>query len=151
MPNGKQSLRLWLRLLTCSNMVEREVRTRLRHDFAATLPRFDMMAALDRAKHSPTMGELSDNLMVSNGNVTGVADRLVKDGLIKRTLSSSDGRSYRAKLTKRGQNTFTPMADQHETWIEDMLSGLNSEEQEKLMRLLNKLKTSLDKKGRDAA
>ena len=84
MSDNKDSLRLWLRLLTCSTMIEREVRARLRQEFGITLPRFDMMAALDRAPEAEglSMGELSRHLMVSNGNVTGVAGRLVKEKLV---------------------------------------------------------------------
>ena len=83
--DGKSRLRLWLRLLTCSGLVERTVRRRLRQEFAATLPRFDLMAALERAPAGLTMGELSQRLKVSNGNVTGVVERLVREGQVERT------------------------------------------------------------------
>jgi len=82
--DSKQRLRLWLKMLGCTNLVEREVRTRLRRQFNVTLPRFDLMAALERHPGGLTMGALSKHLMVSNGNVTGVVDRLVKDGLVRR-------------------------------------------------------------------
>ena len=151
MANGKASLRLWLRLLTCTNFIEREVRARLRRDFSVTLPRFDMMAALERAPDGLSMGELSERLMVSNGNVTGVAERLVQEGLAKRWSPPADRRSSRIALTTHGQKTFAAMAKQHQGWIEEMMSGLNAKERETLMTLLAKVKTSLDTKGRDAA
>ncbi len=151
MANGKASLRLWLRLLTCTNFIEREVRARLRRDFSVTLPRFDMMAALERAPDGLSMGELSERLMVSNGNVTGVAERLVQEGLAKRWSPPADRRSSRIALTAHGQKTFAAMAKQHQDWIGEMMSGLNAKERETLMTLLAKVKTSLDTKGRDAA
>lgn len=151
MPNGKASLRLWLRLLTCSNMVEREVRARFRRNFDVTLPRFDMMAALERAPDGLSMGELSERLMVSNGNVTGVANRLVDEGLAERWSPPADRRSNRIALTAHGRQEFTAMAKQHQGWIDEMLSGLDAAEREALMALLAKVKTSLDETGRDAA
>lgn len=153
MTNGKASLRLWLRLLTCSTMIEREVRTRLRRDFDATLPRFDMMAALDRTPDGLSMGELSRRLMVSNGNVTGVADRLARDGLVRRWSPPADRRSSRLALTARGRKEFTVMAKAHQGWIAEMLADLDEKERDAMMALLAKVKLSIgsEDEGRDAA
>ena len=153
MADAKESLRLWLGLLTCSSMVEREVRTRLRREFGATLPRFDMMAALERAPDGLSMGELSRRLMVSNGNVTGVAERLARKGLARRWSPPADRRSSRLALTARGRREFTAMAKAHQGWIEEMLAGLDAEEREALMALLAKVKLSIGGRGegRDAA
>lgn len=151
MANGKASLRLWLQLLTCTNFIERDVRTRLRQDFSVTLPRFDMMAALERAPDGLSMGELSERLMVSNGNVTGVAERLVQEGLAKRWSPPADRRSSHIALTVHGQREFAAMAKQHQGWIEKIMSDLNAKERETLMMLLTKVKTSIDTEGRDAA
>ena len=153
MAEGKDSLRLWLRLLTCSTMIEREVRARLRSQFGATLPRFDMMAALEREPDGLNMGELSRRLMVSNGNVTGVADRLAREGLVKRWSPPDDRRSSRLALTARGRKEFTAMAKAHQGWIEEMLAGFNAAERDALMALLAKLKQSIgsESEGRDAA
>ncbi|HJN60139.1 MAG TPA: MarR family transcriptional regulator [Alphaproteobacteria bacterium] len=153
MADARESLRLWLGLLTCSSMVEREVRTRLRREFGATLPRFDMMAALERAPDGLSMGELSRRLMVSNGNVTGVAERLAREGLARRWSPPADRRSSRLALTARGRREFTAMAKAHQGWIEEMLAGLDAEEREALMALLAKVKLSIGGRGegRDAA
>jgi len=151
MASGKESLRLWLRLLTCSNMVEREVRARFRRDFSVTLPRFDMMAALERAPDGLSMGELSERLMVSNGNVTGVANRLVDEGLAERWSPPADRRSNRIALTAHCRKEFAALAKQHHGWIEELLSGISATERDALMALLAKVKTSLDEQGRDAA
>jgi DNA-binding MarR family transcriptional regulator len=134
-------------------MVEREVRTRLRREFGATLPRFDMMAALERAPDGLSMGELSRRLMVSNGNVTGVAERLAREGLARRWSPPADRRSSRLALTARGRREFTAMAKAHQGWIEEMLAGLDAEEREALMALLAKVKLSIGGRGegRDAA
>ena len=150
---GKDSLRLWLRLLACSTMIEREVRARLRNKFNATLPRFDMMAALDRANGGLSMGELSRRLMVSNGNVTGVADRLAREGLVKRWSPPADRRSSRLALTARGRKEFSSMAKAHQGWIEEMMAGLNTTERDALIALLARVKLSIGSKdgGRDAA
>ena len=88
----KDELRLWLRLFTCKEVIETEVRRRLRDSFEVTLPRFDLLAQLDRAPKGMTLGELSQRMMVSNGNVTGLVDRLVEQGLINRRPSPKDRR-----------------------------------------------------------
>ena len=138
----KPELRLWLRLLTCTNVVEGEIRRRLRRDFATTLPRFDLLAQLDRSSSGLTMTELSNRMMVSNGNLTGLADRLVADGLVKRHPDPTDGRSTRLKLTAQGKLRFDAMSPAHEGWVNHMLDGLDEEEIQHLHDLLGKLKSS---------
>jgi DNA-binding MarR family transcriptional regulator len=150
----KASLRLWLRLLTCATMIEREVRARLRRQFDVTLPRFDMMAALERADADGlSMGELSRRLMVSNGNVTGVAERLVQEGLARRWSPPADKRSSRLALSDKGRKHFAAMARAHKSWIDELLNDLSAAEREALMGLLAKIKLSVgdDGEGRDAA
>lgn len=136
-------LRLWLRMLTCTTMIEGEVRTRLRDAFDVTLPRFDLMAALDRAPEGLAMGELSRRLMVSNGNVTGVVDRLVAEGLVVREPSPHDRRSAVVRLTAAGRRQFRAMAAAHEGWIADMFAGLAPADVAALMDLLGRAKASL--------
>ena len=141
----KSRLRLWLRLRTCSGLVERAVRRMLRQEFAATLPRFDLMAALDRGP--ATMGELSQRLKVSNGNVTGVVERLVQDGLVERTALPTDRRSYRVALTAEGRAAFAAMAARHAGWIDRLLGGLSDGEVEQLMALLARLRHGVEATG----
>lgn len=134
-------------------MIEREVRARLRREFDATLPRFDMMAALERAPDGLNMGELSRRLMVSNGNVTGVADRLAREGLVRRWSPPADRRSSRLALTARGRKEFAAMAKAHQNWIGELMTGLSANERDTLMTLLAKVKLSIgaEGEGRDAA
>ena len=142
--DGKTRLRLWLRLLTCSGLVERTVRRRLRQEFAATLPRFDLMAALERAPDGLTMGELSQRLKVSNGNVTGVVERLVREGQVERTALPTDRRIYRVALTAAGRTAFAAMAARHAGWIDRLLGGLSDGEIEQLMALLARLRHGVE-------
>ena len=135
-----QSLRLWLRLLTCTQLIERDVRGRLRRHFDTTLPRFDLMAQLERAPHGLRMNELSKRLMVSGGNVTGITDQLVIEGLVERIDEPGDRRVYRIRLTKKGRAQFADMARAHEGWIVDAFAGLNEREVAALHRLLGKVK-----------
>jgi DNA-binding MarR family transcriptional regulator len=127
-PNGKshsaiskERLRLWLRLLRASRGIENELRERLRVEFNITLPQFDVLAALARHPTSITMTELSRELMVSNGNVTGIVQRLVDDGLIERTSVPGDRRAFYVSLTKTGAGAFARMAAQHEQWVDALL------------------------------
>lgn len=143
-PDGKRALRLWLRLLTCSSTIERRIAQRLRDEFDTTLPRFDLLAALDRAgDQGLTMGEAAGMLMVSNGNVTGLAARLKTDGLIE-ALPGPDRRVQRIRLTPVGRARFAAMAAAHERWIEDLLAGLTDAETTDLTHLLERAKRSLN-------
>jgi len=138
----KPELRLWLRLLTCTNLVEGEIRRRLRQDFSTTLPRFDLLAQLDRRPGGLTLTELSNRMMVSNGNLTGLVERLVTDGLVERRPDPNDGRSRRVALTPAGKAHFDHMTPAHETWVNEMLDGLNDDDVQILHELLGKLKYS---------
>lgn len=142
-PDGKRSLRLWLRMLTCTTTIEQTISQRLRDEFGSTLPRFDMLSALDRAgKTGLTMGEAAGMLMVSNGNVTGLAARLKTDGLIE-TVAGADRRVQRVRLTPLGQSRFSVMASAHERWIEALFADLTENEADDLTRLLERTKRSL--------
>jgi DNA-binding MarR family transcriptional regulator len=137
------SLRLWLRLFTCTLLIEKRIRTQLRERFATTLPRFDLMAQLERHPDGLRMGELSQRLMVTGGNVTGLVDQLVAEGLVTRTPTARDRRALVVKLTARGKEAFDAMADEHERWIEAMFGGLAPSERMRLQELLGGLKRSL--------
>jgi len=148
----KNELRLWLRLFACKTLIEGEIRRRLRDNFDMTLPRFDLMAQLDRAPAGMKLGELSQRLMVSNGNITGLVDRLVEQGLIERQAAPNDRRAQLVKLTTEGRRSFRSMAAAHENWIAAVFADLSSSEIEGLMRLLAKAKSSVRKavrRGKD--
>ncbi|MEZ5872925.1 MAG: MarR family transcriptional regulator [Nitratireductor sp.] len=125
-PESKESLRLWLRILKTTRLVEAELRERLRVNFNTTLPRFDVMSALYRNRDGLKMSELSKLLMVSNGNVTGIVDRLSDDGLTLREAVSGDRRAMRVRLTTRGVEEFRRQAEAHEKWVGELLSGLDT-------------------------
>ncbi|MBA2675709.1 MarR family transcriptional regulator [Ramlibacter sp.] len=135
-----EALRLWLRLLTCTQLVEKDVRARLRERFDTTLPRFDLMAQLERAPDGLKMNELSRRMMVTGGNVTGITDQLVAEGLVERIDVAGDRRAYRVRLTPKGRKLFNEMARQHESWIVDAFAALNAKDIATLYRLLGKVK-----------
>lgn len=139
----KDELRLWLRLLTCATLIETEIRRRLRIEFDTTLPRFDLLAQLQRAGEALTLGELSRRMMVSNGNVTGLAARLEAEGLIERRTSISDRRAQTLRLTPRGRREFARQSAAHEGWIAELLGGLGQADRGALHRLLGRTKASL--------
>lgn len=146
-----RSLRIWLRLLTCTQMIERVVRSRLRGRFATTLPRFDLMAQLDKAPDGMTLSDVSKRMMVSNGNVTGLVERLVESGHLDRRTSETDRRVQVIRLTKSGRAEFRKMAAEHQTWISDMFGDLSPRDVRELMRLLGKAKGSVQKSARRRA
>ncbi len=138
-----EALRLWLRLLTCTNLIEGQIRSRLRESFATTLPRFDLAAQLDRESEGLKMGELSRRLMVTGGNVTGLVDQLEQDGHVERVDDPSDRRAIRIRLTDAGRANFAHMAREHELWVIELFGGLSANERQTLFKLLKRLKTTL--------
>ena len=135
-----EALRLWLRLLTCTQLIEKQVRTELRERFDTTLPRFDLMSQLERNPDGLKMNELSRRMMVTGGNITGITDQLVTEGLVERLEVAGDRRAFRVRLTARGRKSFEDMARQHEGWIVDAFSGLSAREINALHKLLGKVK-----------
>ena len=141
-----QALKLWLRLLSCTNRIEGVVRNRLRSDFATTLPRFDLMSQLERYPAGLKMSELSRRLMVTGGNVTGIVDQLVREGLVERS-ADADRRAFRVRLTRAGERAFGEMARAHEQWIVELLAGLSRREHMELFKLLARLKQVTQRGG----
>jgi DNA-binding MarR family transcriptional regulator len=136
------AVKLWLRILTCANLIGGRIRNNLRREFDSTLPRFDLLAQLERAD-GLKMSELSQRLMVTGGNVTGLADQLEREGWLTREPVENDRRATRLKLTGPGRDRFAEMAGTHERWVVDLLSTLSRDEQQQLHRLLGKLKAGL--------
>lgn len=134
------ALRLWLRLYACTSLVESRVRRRLQTRFGTTLPRFDLMAQLDRSPQGLRMSELSSRLMVTGGNVTGLTDSLEGEGLVVRESDGADRRALRVKLTREGRRVFRAMATEHERWIAELFAGLSAREARSLAERLHTLK-----------
>ena len=146
-PHAKQSLRLWLRLLTSTTAIEKKARAMLNARFGTTLPRFDVLAALEREPDGLTMSALSQFLLVSNGNVTPIVSRLVEDGLVTRTQDRADRRVLRVKLTAKGRRDFRAMAGEHERWIDRLFGDLADPEISQLLAGLARLRTSMERSG----
>lgn len=142
-PGHKDEIRLWLRLLTCTTLIEGEIRARLRERFATTLPRFDLLAQLHRSTDGMTLAEVSRHMMVSNGNITGLAARLEAEGLIARRASATDRRAHVLRLTTRGRREFARQSAAHEDWIAGLLEGLAPGDRQALFALLGRLKGAL--------
>jgi DNA-binding MarR family transcriptional regulator len=139
----KARLRLWLRLLTCTGKIEKIIASRLREQFETTLPRFDVLSALDRADSPLTMSELSHWLLVSNGNVTGVVARLVKDRLVERKPSKNDRRVLFVRMTASGKSQFDQWLAAHDQWIDELLGGVQDSDVEPLISMLGNIKKDL--------
>jgi DNA-binding MarR family transcriptional regulator len=123
----KTQLRLWLRMLSITKVISQEIRRRLRAEFDATLPQFDLLAQLYREPDGLRLGELSRRTMVTNGNITGLANRLEADGLIQREPLNGDRRVTVAKLTTQGRETFGEMARAHEGWLRDLMAEVDED------------------------
>jgi DNA-binding MarR family transcriptional regulator len=139
---GKDRLRLWIRLLRATRTIESELRERLKTEFATTLPRFDVMAALYRTPDGMLMSDLSRFLLVSNGNVTGIVDRLAAEGLVSRANRDGDRRTSIVRLTETGLAAFAEIAAAHESWISELLNGVKGEEARRLTAMLEAFRSN---------
>ncbi|PUE56938.1 MarR family transcriptional regulator [Limnohabitans sp. 2KL-17] len=143
------SLRLWLRLLSATTRIEDTIRQRLREQFGITLPRFDLMAQLEREPQGLSMSELSRRMMVTGGNVTSIVDQLEKEQLVRRQMQLTDRRSFTVSLTDDGRAVFSAMAQAHEGWVVELLAPMNESEQESLHNLLGTLKSGHPKSPKE--
>jgi DNA-binding MarR family transcriptional regulator len=139
--DSKARLRLWVRLLRATRLVESETRERFKSQFDVTLPRFDVMAALYRKPDGMLMSEISRFLLVSNGNVTGIVDRLVQDGFIVRSQRNGDRRTSFVRLTTKGHAAFAEMATAHERWINELLGGVKTRDADQLSAKLKSFRS----------
>lgn len=135
-----EALKLWLRMLACTTQIEDEIRRRLRARFDTTLPRFDYMAQLYRKPTGLRMKELSSYLMVTGANVTGLTDELEREGMVARSSSPTDRRSWIVSLTPKGRSLFERMAKEHEQWILELFAVLNPQAVSQLYRHLGALR-----------
>ncbi|WFP63106.1 MarR family transcriptional regulator [Mesorhizobium sp. WSM4904] len=139
---GKDRLRLWIRLLRASRTIEAELRERLKKEFDTTLPRFDVMAALYRSPEGMLMSDLSRFLLVSNGNVTGIVDRLVSEGLVTRARRNGDRRTSMVRLTEEGSKSFAAIAAAHESWVGELLGTVSEDEARSLTGMLKSFRSN---------
>ena len=139
-----QSLKLWLRMLSCTVRIENEIRSRMRATFDITLPRFDLMAQLERHPDGLRMGELSRRMMVTGGNITGITDQLEQEKLVLRAPDPKDRRVYSVRLTEAGRRAFSDMAIVHEGWIAELLQDISPDDKGQLIALLSQMKQHLN-------
>lgn len=146
--DGIPPVRLWLRLLSCTMLIERRIAGSLRRRFGTTLARFDLLAQLSHARAtSPeglTMSELSRRLMVSNGNVTGLVSRLAREGLIKRRTSPMDRRAQLVCLTPKGEQALEDMIPEHHAWLAELFDGLGPDDRTRLYEMIGLLKSAVE-------
>ena len=145
---GHLELRLWLRMISCSMRMESILSQRLRKEFKTSMARFDVMSQLERFPDGLTMSELSRRLIVSNGAITGLVDKLAAGGLVTRREDPRDRRSAIVRLTRKGRDNFLRMARRHEEWVVSILGELSSEAQSELLQNLTLLQRNIDLHGR---
>ena len=140
---AKQTLRLWLRLLSTHNLIEQHIRRNLMQRFECTLPQFDVLAELEHAGEAQTMSQVSRNLMVTNGNLTGVVDRLAREGLVAREVSPRDRRVQHLSLTAHGRERFEAMAAEHERWLAELFADLTRDRLDETADAIHQLRDAL--------
>lgn len=143
--SGSLDLRMWVRLLGCAKIIEKRLRRNFKEQFDTTLPRFDVLAMLDRMPDGRNMGSLSRALLVSNGNVTSIVRQLQDQGLVVARPDPLDGRSAIVSMTPKGKAHFAELAAAHHGWVRDALQDFPAAQQEHLLALLTDLKSSISR------
>ena len=149
--HGKQALRVWLQLLTLTTLIEKRIRKNLLAEFATTLPRFDVLASLDRASGKLTMGELSRRLLVSKGNVTGIVSELERQGLVRRERDAYDRRTHYLELTPKGLKHFRELAAAHRAWVAKLFARAGDRRLQRLLKDLSRVKTAVSDEREEKA
>jgi DNA-binding MarR family transcriptional regulator len=144
-PHRTLSLQLWLRLTSCTTIVEKRLRARFEQEFSTTLPRFEVLAAISRYRTGPTMSQISRSMMVTNGNITTVVNRLIADGLVVRAIDGRDRRVATVRLTRRGRASLARMEQAQERWVDTMFADLPEGSLDELMAALANLRRSIDR------
>jgi len=137
--DSRRRLKLWIRMIRATRRIENELRDRLRREFDETMPRFDVMAALYRQPEGIKMSELSRSLMVSNGNVTPIVEKLVQAGMVNRTQPPDDRRSLLVSLSDEGANYFNNMASRHQCWVDELFGALGEQDIDLLNQQFDRL------------
>ena len=140
----RSSVRLWLRLLSCTLAIEKDVQRRFGAR-GATLARFDVLAALDRHREGMNMGALSRALLVSKGNVTQLVQKLAKDALVRIAPSPADRRASIVRMTAKGRAEFDGLAAVHHDWIDALVADMDGGARETLYHALGNLKGAIAK------
>ena len=143
---SSDSLKLWIELIRCSNILERHVDKNLRQHHGQSISRFDVLSQLERVTDEGlTVGELGQKLIASKGNITGLVNRMIKDGLVTKESKADDRRCFQVKISKEGLTLFKKMANDHASWIESSFSALNIDSMKNMTRLLAETRLSLNK------
>lgn len=100
-----------------------------------------VLRALHRAaaegKDALSVTELSDRLLIRPPSVTGVIDRMVKEGWVSREPLPSDMRVKQIRLKPKARDLLRKILSEHEAQIGRLLGGLSPAEQAELHRLLD--------------
>ncbi len=141
----KESLKLWIELLRYSNKLEQLIDDKIRQNYGQNISRFDVLSQLDRENHHGlAVGELASRLIASKGNITGLLDRMQKDGLIEKEAKQDDRRSYIVRSSEKGQELFAEMAEKNARWVEEALTSIDIDHMKEFAKFLSEARTSLD-------
>jgi DNA-binding MarR family transcriptional regulator len=138
---GFAEVMLWIRLATTFNVVYHEIKHQIGKD-RITVPQFDIITCLGRTRGLP-LSELAERLLISGGNVTGIIDRLERDGYVYRKRDDRDRRVVKALLTEKGYEHYKTFLPRYKDIVANINKGLAPQERKELQRLLKKLAVSV--------
>lgn len=106
MKRRKIETRIWLSVLSIESNIFSKLNGALSAQFGISVAKFEFLAQIERYPDGISLSQISANLKVTSGNVSGLVRRLLADGLITKTMSLEDRRSFIAKFTPEGKELF---------------------------------------------
>ncbi len=137
--NTQQMLALntFVRLVRCTNAVTEKMHKHL-SEHKLTISQFGVLEAL-YSLGPLCQKDLGIKILKTGGNITMVVDNLEKRTLVERVRDETDRRKFSIRLTPAGYAIINRIFPVHANIAEQVFSGLSSEEQEELGRLLERL------------
>ncbi len=128
------SVFIWIRLARIRRKYERAATERLR-SWNLSLAQFDLLTALS-VSEGTTQFDLAKQLLVTQGNITQLLEKLEQRGLLVR---HQEGRTKCLVLTEQGRQVLNVLVPTHVAWNAEQFAGLSAVEQKQLLGLLQKL------------
>jgi DNA-binding MarR family transcriptional regulator len=134
---------VWHALLAIHGSVFSRLSRALSREFGITLAKYDVLAQLYRVPEGLTQSDLSRQLKVTGGNVTGLVRRLISDGLISRETSASDRRAFVVQLTGKGRSVYLSARERHDALLAGFFDAVAPDRLTEIRTMLDQLSQAL--------
>jgi DNA-binding MarR family transcriptional regulator len=138
------SNRLLFRVFQTTNLMHTQG-TRFAADIGITTQQWSVLGALSRpqGKKGMTVGELSEFLLISRQNLTGLLNRLEAQGLTSRVADAADRRARRVVMTSAGRAVWPKLTQRIADFYTEALAGFSFDDRVSFLHYVDMLKKNL--------